>query len=371
MSGVNVGQVVPDNIPTNRKFVLIGDSFGCGIVDSTSPWVDGWIDYFATLFPGRVFYYDPATDTSYTGKSAFTTTSQKNFIGELNYTYNNKLNGTPPEQITDVVVLGGTNEVSGSTIDTIVTAITTFCSRSRELFPNAEISIGIVGVQGQYMVYGSSIYQGYRQGAMRNGARFLRDCINLGTDPSKVSSGNHWTSAGYGRNNLYIAEMIINHHVDYSIRFNIPLGSFTGDVTNPGNFTFQLDCVMNNRSLQFEFYITNGYASGYLRLVSKPETYASTRSKKLIRLSGTTFNLVYNLGSVMFDGLYIFSRGDNFINQIGGSHSIRILKDGDYYYLTYQAAYPLEGTYKSMSNAYALLTWNKNSKEVSSFNELD
>lgn len=357
------------SIPLDRKFVLVGDSFGCGIINTTSPWTDGWIDYMNQIFPGKCFYYDPAGDQSFAGTSGFTTTSEKNFIGELNYAYNNKLGTTDPSEITDVVVLGGTNEVSGASIDTIVNAITTFCNRSKEIFPNAQISIGIVGLEGQRMVFGSNIYQGYKQGAMRNGARFLQDCINLGTEPTYDSGGGHWTAAGYARNNLFIAEMIVSGHTSYSVRFNIPLGSIHSEVTNPGNFTFMLDCVMNERSLQFEFYITNGYASGYLRAASKPEIYASTRSKKMIRLQSTTFNLVYNLGAVMFDGYYIYSRGDSYYNQFGGAYSIRILKDSDgYYYLTYQAAYPLEGQYKNNSSAYALLTWNKNSKEIESFN---
>lgn len=368
MSGVNVGQVVPDNIPTNRKFVLIGDSFGCGIVDSTSPWVDGWIDYFATLFPGRVFYYDPATDTSYTGNSAFTTTSQKNFIGELNYTYNNKLNGTPPEQITDVVVLGGSNEVSGATVDTIYQAITTFCNRAKELFPNAQISIGIVGTMGQYFVYGSNIYTAYKQGAMRNGVRFLGDCINLGTDPNKKSSNGHWTSDGYGRNNLYIAEMIINGHVDYNIKFSIPIYGIA-DVTNPENFTFGLDCIMYKDHLVFELYVTFGYSCGYVKLNTKPNTTSSTRAGKMLRLNITDFDLVYQMGYEIFPCSYAYSRGTGYAAGPANDGSLRILKDGSYYYLAYQLGYPIQSSYITNANYFAELYWNKNSRYVPSFVE--
>lgn len=360
-----------NSIPTNRKWVLIGDSFGCGIVTSSPTDTDGWIDYFEDIFPDRTFRYNPNTDTSLSGLSAFTTSSAANFINQLNYIYDNKMGNTPSEQITDVVVLGGTNEVSGATISDIADAIETFCARARTLYPNAEISIGIVGVKGQYMVYGSNIYKGYRQGAMRNGAKFLRDCINLGTDPSKVSSTDHWTIEGYGRNNLYIAEMILHGSVDYSIKANIPLGSITSDITNPTSMTFYLDCIICNSSIQFRFYINNGYNAGYVRLAYKPETYASTRSKKMIQLASDNFNLVYLLGNGIFECTYVFSRGDSYANQIGGKGTMRILLDGGHYYLTYQVAYPFEGSYKTSSNAYALLSWDANSREVNSYVELD
>lgn len=356
---------------TKRKYVLVGDSFGCGIVNTGQAWVDGWIDYFAAMFPNDVFYYDPAGDTQFSGTSAFTTTSNKNFVGELQYTYNNKLGNTKPNEITDVVVLGGTNEVSGKTTDEIASAITTFCNKSRELFPNANIVIGIVGAQGQYMVHGSDIYKGYKKGAMINGASFLRDCINIGTLPAFLSTSDHWTAEGYTYINPMIAEMIINGEVKYSKRFSVPLSTMQSNISNPGGFTFALDCTMTEKALVFEFYITNGYEAGYVQLSQKPTVSASTRARNMWLIGLSKFNLVYPNGSVIFNCSYVYSRGDNYYNQVGGNASIRMLKDGNNWYLAYQCAYPVEGTYKSNNSVWALLQWCKNSKELPCFHELD
>ena len=366
----NVGKVVPDSLPTNRKFVLIGDSFGCGIVTSSASDADGWIDYFESVYPNQTFRYNPLTDSSLSGLSAFTTTANANFINQLNYIYNNKMGGVNPGQITDVVVLGGTNEINGSTTDAIVTAITTFCNRAKTLYPNAEISIGLVGVKGYYMVYGSHIYDGYKQGAMRNGAKFLRDCLCIGTDPGKISSADHWTAAGYARNNLYILEMIIRGSVEYSLKIDLTIGNLL-EVTNPAGLTMAMYALMTNRSLRFTWYVTNGYNAGYLRLSTKPDTYGSTRSKRVFSMNMSKWNLVYQFGLEVFSGDYIYTRGTGYTNQYGGRLSYRFLLNNGTVELTYQASYPVEGSYIANSSAYTLANWQAISQEIMCYDELD
>ena len=313
-------------IPTNRKFVLVGDSFGCGIIGGGAAWTTGWIDYMNQLFPGKCFYYDPAGDQSFEGSSGFTTNSQKNFIGELNYTYNNKLGTTDPNTITDVVVLGGTNEDSTQTKESIALAIDTFCARSRQLFPNAEISIGIVGLEGRTMVFEKQTYQGYRLGSMRNGAKFLTDCINLGTLRTYDSGYNHWSAAGYALYNPFIAEMIIKGTTDYYFEETITGLAFTSDIVMPSGTSFTPAMIVGvyKDHLLFTLYATNTYSAPHGITATKIQGSSSTRSGTMIKLNISKFNYVYKLNEMIWFGKYLYT------NDNSGSYDPVVMGDCEF-----------------------------------------
>lgn len=242
----NIEQLAEDvsALPTKRKFVLIGDSFACGIRGGNLSWVDGWIDYFANKFPNDTYYYDPAGDTSFAGTSAFTTTSQKNFIGELNYIYANKLGDTEPTEITDIFVLGGTNELSGAGESGIANAIDTFCTRARQIFPNANITIGAFGLDARGMA-AKSVYSGYSIGAKRNGCGFANELFNLGTKKEYDSGYGHFSEAGYNYYNPIIMQRIISGKCNFAWYEVINL-TLASTVTIAGTITFALVIQVTN-----------------------------------------------------------------------------------------------------------------------------
>lgn len=109
------------------KYLLIGDSYGDGYSHDGNN--SGWCTYFAEEMGLTSSQYE----AKHQGGSAF---ANGGFLARLN-----SATGTG---FTDVVVLGGFNDYDASAAD-IDTAISTFCSRARTLFPNCTIHIGCVG----------------------------------------------------------------------------------------------------------------------------------------------------------------------------------------------------------------------------------
>lgn len=358
---------------SNRKFVLIGDSFSCGIVDATTPWTDGWIDYFQSIFPNKTFRYDPEFDEQLSGLSSFTSGSQANFINQLNYIYNNKMGTTNPEEITDVVVLGGTNEGNDKSVADLTAAITTFCARARTLYPNAEIAIGIVGLHGRHMVYENNTYKGYRNGAQVNGCKFLDSCINLGTLTRYNSGYNHWSIEGYNTYNPYIAEMIIKGDCDYDfveVFENLPIVSSDVQFEYGISFQFNLQVHIHPKFITMGLYTNSGYMNGYIDTVTKMNEYGSTRQGKMLELPASLypFDYVYALGAAIFTGELLWtSHGRDPI--WAGKIELRIMTDNGKSYITYRGSHPLTGPSGREEYYSSTLLWNTTSEVVPSFIE--
>ena len=234
--------------PTNRKYILIGDSFSCGIRGGGQTWVTGWADYAENILGNdKVFRYNPGGDPAFEGVSAFTSVSEKNFIGQLNFVYENKLGSTSAKEITDIIVFGGTNEVIPTTTATIAAAIDTFCARSKELFPNANIKIACLGLDARTMTK-NDIYQGYILGSQRNGCEFISELLNLGTNKDYDSGYGHWSEAGYNYYNPIILEAIVSGytHFGWYNTYNLTLGA---DVTISGSINFLFVIEVNNKGV--------------------------------------------------------------------------------------------------------------------------
>ena len=276
-------------IPTKRKYVLVGDSFGCGIIGGGQPWTTGWINYFDNLFSGDVFFYDPEGDQSFEGSSAFTTTSDKNFIGQLNYVYDHKLGSTDPELITDIVVLGGSNE-STTNANTIALAIDTFCARARELFPNANIAIACIGLDSRTMVK-NNVFSGYLIGAQRNGCAFYKELLNLGSNKDYDSGYGHWTESGYQYYNPIIAECIVagKTHYGWYNTYNLALGP---DVSIDGTITFILVVQVTEKGVSVRVIDSTRYRGW---VVKNAKTYSGgTLSVVAFTLSEKVYTAIQN-----------------------------------------------------------------------------
>lgn len=256
-----------NNISVNRKYVLIGDSFGVGVQGASQEWSpDGWEYYFDSKHDD-VFYYDPQGDQHFEGSAGFATNSGQNFVGQLNYVYNNKLGDTNPDTITDIIVLGGTNDI-GTAEANIVNAIESFCTQAKTLFPNANISIGIWGLNGKALVNGSAVYSAYKKGSLNNGCAFLDDAILLGCNPTYDSTYGHFNLAGYTKYAPYIEELILTGHVKYNYTYQYTLTLDEAD-TPQYSFPYAIVFYVNERGFKVRIIDSSRYTPIILRTTSK------------------------------------------------------------------------------------------------------
>ncbi len=117
---------------SEKKYVFVGDSYAASYDTLGCSWLRDFVNNYD--IPATNYY-----DATYSGTGFTTTRTFKNNIENIINTI------TDPDDITDVVVLGGINDVLYGTISDIGSAITDFCTYCRTQFPNAAISIGFVG----------------------------------------------------------------------------------------------------------------------------------------------------------------------------------------------------------------------------------
>lgn len=313
------------HIPTKRKFVLVGDSFAHGIIDSVTPWTDGWINYFNNKFPNRCFYYDPAQDPSFEGVSGFL--SSQPFMLQLEYVYNNKLGTVSPNEITDVIIIGGSNEPDNSDQQLATYISTTLKTYLDSHFPNAKVSIGCFGLNARKLVYTNKAFNGYKQGCLRAGYNFLEDLINLGTKNSYASSGGHFTADGYAVYNPYVVHCALYGKVDYQFEndYNVTLN--TSEATIPGSSSFLLVMKVTNKYVGFRLISTTTYR-GY-KVINNKDVTSGNISIDAFTFSDSIYTAFVD-GSVIDTGSMLKNGGINscvnialIVGEVTSTHKIR------------------------------------------------
>lgn len=277
---VDALQAVVDKIPTNRKFILVGDSFGFGVKGDGSPWTDGWIDYMNQLLPGQCFYYDPGSDPLFPGTAGFLGTQP--YYDLMKYAVDNKLGTVLPEEITDVVFIGGNNEPNTASAADIAAEITGHIKPYIDAtLPNAKVSIACLGLNARHACYDTNAYKGYEQGAREAGYNFIPELLNLGTDPTYDSGYGHWSDAGYAKYNPYVAQAVITGHTTFSWYkiFNLTLGT---NVSITSGMTCALIMNVDEQGVSFRIIDTSRYRGWFL-------TFTGTLPPGTITVTAFTF----------------------------------------------------------------------------------
>lgn len=259
-------------IPTKRRFIIIGDSYGYGIQGGL-PWVDGWLKYCHDTFDTDVYWLDQSVDPL-SGNIGFASTLP--FLTVLQEIENR----TPiqePETITDIVVIGGNNDTAGEAA--IVAAIGAFVTYARGNYPNANISIGVLGYNAKNLYNTNEMYQKYRAGANAYGCSFISDLLLLAIDPTYYSDGTHVSAAGYSFINPYIAEAVLSGHCSYAQSVSIPLTMNTAVVNVVGAINYALKVDWNEKGY------TMSIVDSYRESVWPPYVTSPTTSGTLL-LSG-------------------------------------------------------------------------------------
>lgn len=196
-----------DGRALKRRFVLIGDSYGRGVVGPGESNVNGWTYYFKNILG--------LSDSD----CIISCADGAGFIGLQSTTFLDLLNSagaaaTDPDTITDVIVAGGRNEI-GADVTTINNAKSAFYNRAKTLFPNAQCSICFCGqyrgrnnnYTDQLQQIKAAYYSDLRWRFLKQAATFLGLWPAIwGTDETHfnqegyVSLGRWIAQAAYGAN---------------------------------------------------------------------------------------------------------------------------------------------------------------------------
>ena len=236
-----------DEIPTNRKFILLGDSFSIGVIGGGTPQTTGWADYMYSKNPDNVFYAQSG-EQILENSGAFIASNP--WYNVFDWIVANKLGDTNPEEITDVVVLGGTNEPSNKAVQLMNYIAGTFVPHVKSVCPNAKIKIGCFGLNTMLMT-SKQIVSGYRAGCAISGAEFIDDVLHLGTMTKYDSGYGHFTAAGYDAYNPWVMQAAITGHCRYQWTENHDLIIQTANVTMNGSVSFRLVCNVTNDRIRF------------------------------------------------------------------------------------------------------------------------
>ena len=239
---------------SRRKFILIGDSFGYGVVGGGAAQGTGWLQGFANHQPaGTTFFLNAAEVGELEGVAGFCSTLP--FLTILQTIKTTKLGTTSPEEITDIVVLGGTNDYgAGASAADLKNAIRDFMTYANANFPKAKTKIGVIGRRIHDMML-NGINGGYAQ-CMDYNAEYIEDTFGLMILPQYYSAdGTHITADGYTFYQKYINEAIVCGRCPYNFQFKVSATLDSQVIDNPPGFTAWID--HNNHATKIAFSYAN------------------------------------------------------------------------------------------------------------------
>lgn len=206
----------------DRQFILIGDSYGSGIDgNNNTQFVSGggWANRAKAFIQagGGTAYINTR---SLGGMVGFASTLP--FMTLFDAIIEDHV--ADPDKITDIVVLGGTNDVS--VIGNVAAAVTAFITHAKAVCQHANIRIGALGSNAYNMM---RIIKPNYLNACKYGAGYLAGLEPLLMNPDYIGAdGVHLTETGYAHYAEIITNAIVSGNVNYSDGFNIPITLSTG-----------------------------------------------------------------------------------------------------------------------------------------------
>lgn len=257
----NSMETVRQNI--KGSYILIGDSYSVGLTtdDGTNyRLVGGWADHCKTAMESAG--YDVYINTrSMPGNTGFA--SSLPFLRLLQAIKEDHV-GDHAEEVTHIVVIGGTNDLGHET--GIEAGIAAFCEYAHSNFPNAKISIGTIGSWIGRLH--SAIVPNYKL-VTKYGGEYIGSLTNLFCVPNYIcADGLHLTEAGY---NFYwptVLDAIVGGRGDYKITvesdLEVDTACFTGGTGyklyttyTPEGFAMSIDSARVNVPVSLTVPITD------------------------------------------------------------------------------------------------------------------
>lgn len=130
-----------------RKFVFLGDSYSVGTSGGITPTNFGWVDQTIEMLGLTADQYEKCTVSDIGLLPAFypTNASHRSWRDSIEIMYN-RMDPDFPDQVTDVVVCGGYNEIFGNDINATYTGMQDFMDYVKVHFPNAKYWLGAIGM---------------------------------------------------------------------------------------------------------------------------------------------------------------------------------------------------------------------------------
>ena len=229
------------NILTNRKVVIIGDSYAEGYTPdgNVTSWAE-WVKSFLNLNNSNCII-------KYYGGTGFCATNDtKNFLTLLNEVDNDN-------HVTDVIVAGGYND-TGYTVNQLDTAITNFNTACKTKFPNAKVYVGFIGcTTNANNLYNLNLtMEQYCYQSAKNDMIFMSNAQYTLHDYNLFSSdGIHPNQDGAYKLGVNITQCILKGSCDVIYPFtNIHLKNFNSAISNTSYMFNTLGCQLTNNTLQ-------------------------------------------------------------------------------------------------------------------------
>lgn len=213
------------------SYILIGDSFSVGLTTDdgqTYSLVGGWADRCKTAMEAAG--YDVYINTrSMSGNTGFA--SSLPFLSLLQAIKEDHV-GTKTDEITDIVVLGGTNDIGHE--QNIEDGISAFCTYAHNNFPNAKVKVGTIGTNITRLH--STIVQNYKT-VSKYGGTFIGSLTNLFCRPDMICyDGVHLNQAGYEYYWSTILDALITGKAEYKITVDSELTIDSDHFTGTNSF---------------------------------------------------------------------------------------------------------------------------------------
>lgn len=264
------------NLITNKKYILIGDSY----LEGYTP--DGIIENWGIKLANILELNNNQYKIVAYGGSGFTRTDTKTFSEMVNELENDI-------DVTDVIVCGGYND-QGSSYENLLNYMTDFKNKCNNKFPNAKISIGHIGwTKNSDVIYPLHVNMcNYKKCSSNLGLKYLSNVEYTLKDYFRIfsSDGFHPNENGQNELAMSIASAIINNQANIQLPFkNIRFNCNIGELTTNGN----LGASVNNN-------ITNLYMESILNINLGSNVINISSDNSVIEIGNITDG--YVVGSV-------------------------------------------------------------------------
>lgn len=259
-------------INKERKFILIGDSYAYGYTSDEGE-VGGWIDSFVNTFglvSGTDVFLHDRYRAGLTGTPGFSSAlGTRQYSTQLQWIIDNEVPANT--EITDIIVLGGTNDLNQIEAN-IITGMDTFFNICKLNYPKANVKVGcLLGYNGPDP-YGwrdnfKKVVDLYTR-VINYGAHYILNSEYICADASLYGNRNdyndyyHPDRAGYATINFYTNQLRDGNSVNIFRR-----ESRTPFIPNPVDITgfpAQFNSIFKNDVIEVTSYTTIG--SPYINL---------------------------------------------------------------------------------------------------------